>query len=161
MADLSGSSKLILMLLFIADIADHSGPMLMKWEGQWGNTPPIRAPRHIQRALHMTGAREILQHPHPGNKVIIFPNAFFPTSILLSSPLVTEDCYKKTPQWMRLNYEAEQVKKMDQQWLAVDDEVDHLPSTPPYLLTSSDYNMSGNKSTNLLFGSPKGETILI
>ena len=125
----------------------------------------------------MTGAREILQHPHPGNKVIIFPNAFFPTSILLSSPLVTEDCYKKTPQWMRLNYEAEQVKKMDQQWLAVDDEigqmkkmqhwlavddeVDHLPSTPPYLLTSSDDNMSGNKSTNLLFGSPKGETILI
>ena len=105
------------------------------------------------------------------------PKLFF-TRILLSTPSVSEDGYKKTPQWLNLDYEAEQMKKMDHwlrvddevgqikkmehQWLTVDDEVDHLPSTPPYLLNSSDDNMSGNRSTNLSFGFPKEEdTILI
>ena len=71
------------------------------------------------------------------------PNPFSPRMLLSAS--VTEDCYKKTPQWSRFDYEADlQLKKMEQ-WLTVDDEVGHLPSTPPYLLTSSDDNMSGNK----------------
>ena len=64
--------------------------------------------------------------------------------------------------WLRVDDEVGQIKKMEHQWLTVDDEVDHLPSTPPYLLNSSDDNMSGNRSTNLSFGFPKEEdTILI
>ena len=70
----------------------------------------------------------------------------FPRSRLQSAtPSVTEDCYKKTPQWSTFDYEAEKVKTMERWQLTVDDEIDHLPSTPPYLLlTSSDDNMSGN-----------------
>ena len=73
------------------------------------------------------------------------PPTLFPR-ILLSSP-PSADCYKKTPQWSTFhnNNEAElELRKMED-WLTVDDEVDHIPSTPPSLLTSSDDNMSANK----------------
>ena len=65
---------------------------------------------------------------------------------LLSTP-VTEDSYSKTPHWPAFDHEAEQlpIKKLEQ-WFSTDDEVDHAPSTPPYLITSSDDNMSGNQT---------------
>ena len=125
----------------IVDLEDLLGPMSTSWEV---NTPLTRTPLHIRRALRMIGAREILRL-HPPGAQLKLPPTLFPR-ILLSSP-PSADCYKKTPQWSTFhnNNEAElELRKMED-WLTVDDEVDHLPSTPPSLLTSSDDNMSANK----------------